>query len=373
LNPRLQTDLSYWIATSHLSGVKTSKLLSWLEQRGDFQSLFSASAAVLVAAQFTAADIDNIKNVPWRTIEAERSWYEQQGLVLCLQDPRYPPLLKEIADPPLVLYVYGDVQLLSLPQLAIVGSRNPSPLGQQTAARFARALATEGLVITSGLALGIDGACHQATLAAQGKTIAVMGTGLNQIYPQAHRGLAEKLMQQGAIISELPLNTPPSPWNFPRRNRIISGLSLGVLVVEAALRSGSLITARCAVEQNREVFAIPGSIHHPLARGCHQLIRQGAKLVESAQDIMEELTALTAFVKRRESLSPENSPAVAHSLNDLDAAHKVVLDHVDRAVTAFDAIRLRSGLTTSEVSSILLSLELNGCIQVVQGGYIRCT
>lgn len=367
MNSPPQNDLIYWLATSHLPGVKISKLLHWLNVKGDYSSLFSTSVADLTAAGFTTTEAEKIKNIHWQTIEAEQRWYGEKGTVLTFKDPRYPALLKEIADPPLVLYICGDVELLSLPQLAMVGSRHPSPLGYEKAGQFAKALSEKGLIITSGLALGIDSACHQGALAANGKTIAVMGTGLNQIYPRTNQGLAEKIMQQGAVISEFPLNTPPLPWHFPRRNRIISGLSLGVLVVEAAVSSGSLITARYAVEQNREVFAIPGSINHPLARGCHQLIRQGAKLVESAADIIEELEPLTTFVNQQATAVEDNGAG-----DSLDGQQNMLLSYIDYSVTPFDAIRWRSGLTPSEVSSMLLVLELKGYVQTIQGGYIRC-
>ena len=200
---------------------------------------------------------------------------------MTLHDARYPELLKQIADPPSILFVQGDVSLLAKWQIALVGSRNPSASGRDTAYEFSRYLAQDGITINSGLAMGIDAASHQGALAAGGKTIAVIGTGLDRVYPAKHRELAHEIASTGAIVSEFALGTSPRAENFPRRNRIISGLSLGTVVVEAAVKSGSLITARMAMEQGREVFAIPGSIHNPLARGCHQLIRQGAKLVEN--------------------------------------------------------------------------------------------
>lgn len=361
-------DLHYWIAASHLLTVSVPKLISWQENQDSYQSLFEASLSDLKESSFTAAEIEKIKTINWTALEREQKWYEKQGVtILILTDPRYPPLLKELADPPLVLYVSGDFELLSASQLGMVGSRHPSPSGYVLAERFARALSEKGLVITSGLAAGIDGACHKSALAVQGRTIAVMGTGLNQIYPRNHQGLAEEIREKGAVVSEFPLNTPPSPWNFPRRNRIISGLSLGVLVVEAALRSGSLITARFAMEQNREVFAIPGSINHPLARGCHQLLRQGAKLVESVEDIIEELGALNTFVKAKSAVSAPILPE-----ESLAQKYKSLLNYIEYSTTAFDSIMLRSGLTATEVSSMLLLLELKGYVQAVQGGYMRC-
>ncbi len=361
----LHTDLIYWLAVSHLQTVKPAKLRAWLDRCGSFQTLFATSAAELTEAGFSVAEIVKIKNLAWSGLEAEQKWYETEATVLTFQDPRYPVLLKELADPPLVLYVSGDPKLLSAPQLGIVGTRYPSPLGRTTAVSFAKALAEQGLVITSGLAAGIDGLCHHSTLEAQGKTIAVMGTGLKQIYPRVHQRLAERIREAGAVVSEFPLHMGPMAWNFPRRNRLISGLSLGILVIEASLRSGSLITARYAMEQNREVFAIPGSIHHPLARGCHHLIRQGAKLVESVTDIIEELGSLAAF------LQAQAEPRASRP-EDLAPGQLALLNQVDFSVTAFDSLLLRSGLTAKEVSSMLLLLELKGYVQAVQGGYMRC-
>lgn len=360
-------DLIYWLAASHLQTVKLAKLLAWLEVMGNFQALFTASREDLKAAGFSDDEQKKITAIDWLQLEKEQRWYENEGTVLTLKDRHYPALLKELADAPLVLYVSGDFSLLSAPQLAMVGTRNPSSFGRAEAKRFACALAEQGLIVTSGLAMGIDGVCHQSALEVGGKTIAVMGTGLNQVYPRSHWQLAQKIREQGALVSEFPLNTPPVPWNFPRRNRVISGLSVGLLVIEAALRSGSLITARCALEQNREVFAIPGSIHHPLARGCHQLIRQGAKLVESVGDILEELGALSAFV-----IEKSQALTVSSQREILDQKHQNLLRQLDFSVTAFDAILLRSGLTAREVSSMLLLLELKGYIQAVPGGYLRC-
>lgn len=364
-----EQELSYWLALSQLSALGLPKLRRWLSAFSDFRSLFEAKDNERLAFGFSVADLQLLKEVNWQSVDKQQAWYEKNAKVLTLNDPNYPPLLKEIADPPLLIYVAGDPQLLMQPQLAIVGSRHPSAWGLETAALFAKDLAERGLLITSGLAKGIDTACHQGTLEAKAKTLAVMGTGLNQIYPRENERLAERIREQGALITEFPLNTRPAPWNFPRRNRIISGLSLGTLVVEAAPRSGSLITARFALEQNREVFAIPGSIHNTLAKGCHQLIRQGAKLVESAQDILEELGALAAFVQ--EKSAPQLSQRSLALPQSIDKKQLVLLKAVDYAVTALDAILLRSGLTAGEVSSMLLDLELNGYVQAVQGGYQR--
>lgn len=261
----------------------------------------------------------------------------------------------------LYYYLFGVILIYSRPQLAIVGSRNPTPTGCELAEQFAYYLAEAGLVVTSGLALGIDGGGHRGAINARGKTIAVCGTGLQHVYPNSHRQLAEDIIQNGALVSEFPPDTLPKAKHFPMRNRVISGLSLGVLVIEAALKSGSLITARLAIDQGREVFALPGSIHNPLARGCHQLIRQGAKLVETAGDILEELGAMHAVI----------TPLIPSKKGSLDAPYQEVLKQIGYEITTLDAIILRCGLTAGKVSSMLLLLELEGHVQSVPGGYVR--
>jgi len=297
----------------------------------------------------------------------ELDWLESpRNRLLSQTEPEYPPLLREIASAPPLLFVCGDVESLRQPQLAIVGSRNPTMAGCENARAFSEALVRAGLVVTSGLALGIDACSHEATLAAGGSTVAVAATGLDRVYPAAHRNLAHAISAQGALVSEFPLGTPPRREHFPRRNRLISGLSLGVLVVEAAVRSGSLITARYAGEQGREVFAIPGSIHSPLARGCHALIRQGAKLVESAQDILEELGPLAQssremFTRKPVRQQPE-STAAAEFLEVLG------FDPVD-----IDTLINRTGLTAGAVSSMLLAMELQGLVESRPGGKFQRT
>ena len=274
--------------------------------------------------------------------------------ILTLADAAYPQALLEIADPPTVLYVRGNPAHLQRRGLAVVGSRNATPQGQQTAETFARALAAKGIGIISGLALGIDAAAHRGALAAGGETIAVIGTGADRIYPARNKELALAIAERGIIVSEFPLGTPALAANFPRRNRIISGLSRGVLVVEAAPESGSLITARLAAEQGREVFAIPGSIHSPVARGCHKLIKQGAKLVETAQDILEELGGYAPPLMETQPAhtAPENNilKALGHDPCDLD-------DLVER-----------TGMGTDLLLGELLTLELAGLIATLPGG-----
>lgn len=297
--------------------------------------------------------------------EHEIAWLaEPNHHLITLSDPRYPRLLREIADPPAALYVIGDPALLSATQLGIVGSRNPTPGGSETAYAFASYLTQSGLTITSGLAMGVDAAAHRGALEAGGNTIAVAGTGLDRVYPALHRELAHEIAARGALISEFPLGTPALAFNFPRRNRIISGLSLGVLVVEAALQSGSLITARLAAEQGREVFAIPGSIHNPLARGCHALIRQGAKLVETAADILEELGPIAQI-----TIPARQTDGVGNITSGLGVEAMTLLDCLGFDPTPVDSLIERSGLTPEAVSSMLLVLELQGHVVAAPGGH----
>ncbi len=290
-----------WLLLQQLPGMKASLLrrlcaanpecddpLEWLSWPSVRLRAMGANAELLTAI------------AEWRTqgmhcaaaqnAQRHEAWLQTNGVhLLTLSDPNYPPLLLEIADPPPLLYVWGELTALSAPQIAVVGSRRPSRQGLDDADAFAAALASAGFVITSGLAVGIDAAAHRAALSNCGRTIAVLGSGIDTIYPAVNSDLATATSRQGAVISEFPLGTPPRPNQFPSRNRIISGLSLGVLVVEAAVQSGSLVTARLAAEQNREVFAIPGSIHNPVSRGCNSLIRQGATLVQSVDDVLAEL------------------------------------------------------------------------------------
>jgi DNA processing protein len=266
-----------------------------------------------------------------------------------------------------VLFVEGDAAALSLPQLAIVGSRSPTLLGRDTALQFARQAVAAGLAVTSGLALGIDAASHRGALQARGITVAVLGCGLDAIYPRAHAGLAREIVDQGgALVSDLPTGVAPLRHHFPRRNRIISGLSVGTLVVEAALQSGSLITARLAGEQGREVFAVPGSIHNPRARGCHRLIRQGAKLVETADDIFVELGALLDGLCA--ALRAEAPDAQGVFGRELDKDYEILLDALGFAPASIDTLVARSGFAADAVASMLLILELEGRVAQQHGG-----
>jgi len=330
---------------------------------GSPQEVLALSPARLQRLGVKPALADALARPDWDGVARDLEWLAQPGRhCLPLEHPDYPPLLKEIADPPPLLFVQGDCAALATPQLAMVGSRNPSAGGRDLAQAFARELAQRGLAVTSGLALGIDAAAHRGALAGSGITLAVAGTGLDQIYPARHRQLQEDILAAGgAVVSEFPTGVTPMAANFPRRNRIISGLSLGTLVVEAALRSGSLITARMALEQNREVFAIPGSIHNPLARGCNALIREGAKLVETVADILEELGL---------PQPPETPKSRGNNAGQaIDPEQLEVLKCVAYDPTSVDTLVAATGKTPEIVSSLLLMLELQGQVVSLSGGY----
>lgn len=336
-------------------GVGPVQFRELLEQAGDIAGLFHSPPA----GKFHNA----LRDPDWAAVDACLSWVAQEDCrLLLLGDPDYPELLRQIHDAPPLLFVRGDPAVLSHPQLAMVGSRNPTIIGRETAHDFARTLSASGMTVSSGLAMGIDAASHRGALDGGGQTIAVFGTGLDRVYPAKNRELAHAIVEGGgALVSEYPPGIEPKPANFPRRNRIISGLSLGTLVVEAALRSGSLITARFAMEQGREVFAIPGSIHNPLARGCHQLIRQGAKLAEGAQDILEELAPqLRVILQEAESDEALVSP---------DDEYHILLASMGDGTSSVDQLVQRSGLTADAVSSMLLMLELKGHVVSTAGGY----
>jgi DNA processing protein len=281
-------------------------------------------------------------------------------------EPGYPALLANLSDAPSGLFVKGDVSALGLPALAIVGSRNPTRGGERNAFEFARHMAASGFVIVSGLATGIDAAAHRGAIAAGGITVAVLGNGVDVVYPSSNRQLAAEVAASGALVSEYPPGTEPRRAYFPQRNRLISGLSLGTLVVEAARRSGSLITARLAAEQGREVFAIPGSIHNPLARGCHRLIRDGAKLVESADDVFSELGPLAAHAL--EKLKATADPGAAPAPERDDEEYVKLRQSLSHDPVDIDTLVRQSGLTIEQVSSMLLILELDGSVEKLPGG-----
>jgi DNA processing protein len=345
--------INAWLRLSLAPGIGNTSLIRLLTAFGSPEAVLASGRSALTAHLSTAQCDALLAEPEPALLDAAHAWLGQPGnSLMTLADEDYPRALLEIADPPALLYCKGRRDLLSQPALGIVGSRNATPQGVRDAEAFAHALSDAGFTIISGLALGIDAAAHRGGLAGAGSSVAVIGTGLDRIYPARNKALAHQLVENGLIVSEFPLGTPPLPGHFPRRNRLISGLSRGVLVVEAAPDSGSLITARVATEQGREVFAIPGSIHSPLARGCHALIKQGAKLVESAADVLDEL----AWHQR---LGP---PVLPEALSD------PVLEALDGAPTTLDALAQRTGLTLDALSAKLLTLELDGRIASLPGG-----
>jgi DNA processing protein len=351
-------ELAAWIKLSLVPGLGGQSLRKLLAAFGLPRQVLAAGRAALariVSAEIAArilADADSA------AVDAALEWAGAEGnAIRTLADDEYPQSLLETPDPPALLYLRGRRELLARPGLAVVGSRNATPQGMSNAEQFARAFSSAGLTIVSGLALGIDAAAHRGGLDAAGSTIAVLGTGADIIYPQRNRALGERIAREGLIVSEFPLGTPPRGANFPRRNRVISGLARGCLVVEAALASGSLITARLAAEQGREVFAIPGSIHSPHAKGCHALIKQGAKLVESADDLLQEL-GMNATAARPAA----NDPVVPG-----------LLAHLGYDPCDIDTLCARSGLTAAAVSAMLLQLELDGKVASLPGGLYQRT
>lgn len=355
-------ELSAWLRLLLTPGVGNDTARKLLAAFGAPEAVWTQSPSALKAV--TSSRVAQALQSPPAELETTVSrllaWLAEADdrHVLVLGDPAYPNDLLQTADPPLLLYVLGQPSALQHPlRLAIVGSRNPTPQGQANARQFAQALGQAGVCVISGLALGVDGAAHEGALDAGAPTIAVVGTGLDRVYPSRHLALAHRIAAQGALVSEYPLGTPPLAPNFPRRNRLIAGLAQGTLVVEAALQSGSLITARLAAEQGREVFAIPGSIHAPQARGCHALIRQGAKLVESAQDILEELRVPDPLATPR--------PVVAPATED------PLLVAMGHDPVSLDALQARTGLDTATLQARLLELELDGAVSRMPGGLLQ--
>lgn len=339
--------------------------------------VFTTPAAILAATSeelrvVGAADalIQHLKKPDWKRVDACLAWQEKTGRhILHWRDPDYPYLLKEISSPPLILFVEGNPAILQRQQLAIVGTRQATPTGLETAYSLANELVKQGFVVTSGLARGIDAASHQGCLALKEKTIAVLGSGLDKIYPSCHLRLAQQIVETGgALVSEFFPDASPKAGHFPRRNRLISGLSLGVIVVEAALRSGSLITARYALEQGREVFAVPGSIRNPMSQGCHALLKQGATLIESSYDILLELS----FSRL---IEPINEGRIAsNKLNanvTLASEDRKLVESIGFEVTTIDSVVTRTGLTVDRLLARLAFLELQGYISAVPGGYVR--
>jgi DNA processing protein len=360
-----------WLILANAAAARGTQLNSLLQHFGDIDNVVAASAADLVAAGVSKAVAGKIANPDKRQLELCERWLSvKDQRAIHWNDTQYPPLLKEISDPPALLFVRGDANVLTLPQFAIVGSRNATTSGCETARQFASHLSASGFCIVSGLAAGIDAAAHRGALDTNNSTVAVLGTGPDQVYPTRHATLADAIAANGALVSEFPPGTPPRRAQFPQRNRLISGISVGTLVVEAGLRSGALITARLAAEQGREVFAMPGSIHNPTARGCHQLIRSGAKLVETAGDIIEELSGMLAEISR--SVEQNKLVATDRPPPEVDPDYQRLLELMGWDPTKVDTLVSRSGLTAEEVSSMLLILELDGRVEPLTGGcYIQ--
>lgn len=362
--------LTACLRLSSLSGLNTTQKHSLLEHYQHPENIFTAPLneikTLLTISGSALRDIFQPLDAPQiKQLDQQRALLDSHRIQILLHhQPEYPALLRQIPDAPAVLYVRGNPKLLSGPQLAIVGSRHASPSGIKTARAFARDFSRSGLTITSGLAQGIDTAAHLGALDELGGTVAVVATGLDKVYPRSNLNLARAIVSKGVMISEFPPLTPARRANFPQRNRLISGLSLGVLVVEADTRSGSLITARMAGEQGRETFAIPGSIHLPTSRGCHQLIRQGAKLVESTNDVLLELKP---YLESELKLAQEDKQKSAKKPENIDTQMQTVLNLVDFAPTALQAISTDSNLPVELVSSILLQLELAGHIAPLPG------
>ncbi len=333
----------------------------------DLEVIEFPDATRLAQLGLTKAGIAWLLSPDRARIDADLRWLESSGCTLLpATSDAYPELLRQSPDAPAVLWVRGKAAALSEPQLAMVGSRSPTAGGRATAREFAARFARVGLIITSGLALGIDAACHEGALDAEGFTIAVLGHGLDSVYPREHQHLASRIAGSGALVSEFAPGTPPLHHHFPRRNRIIAGLSHGTLVVEAAQDSGSLITARLAGAAGREVFAVPGSIHNPLARGCHELIRQGAKLVEGIEDVLAELKiSLCHQLLAQPQAAPPQTPAAAPAL---DKAYKILLDALAFEPASVDSLIERTGMNSESIASMLLILELDGHVAPHPGG-----
>jgi len=352
-----------WLTLLRLPGIGPSQAEALFASDPGAEILHQHRRRELARLGFPAHTLEALGKLDTAALDGDTEWLDAADhTLLPYTDPRYPPLLRLIQDPPLGLFVAGDPSLLADHQIAVVGSRNPSASGLANARDFASYIAAQGVTVTSGLAEGIDTAAHQGALQ-RGRTIAVLGTGPEQVYPASNTRLAEEITRQGALVTEFPTGTPPKRENFPRRNRIISGLSLGTLVVEAARRSGSLITARLSSEQGREVFAIPGSIHNPMSRGCHMLIRQGAKLVETARDIFEELGPLAASAP-----SLATTTALQGEQRERDPEYVKLLECLAHDTLPADELARRTGLTAGELSSMLLILELEGEVISESGG-----
>ena len=372
-------ELKAWLRLTLTPGVGNTTARKLLTAFGSAPAIFEQSSSTLqkLGSDKLASTLRGEPPSLASQLQMTLDWLQSgdDRRVAVLGDAAYPSALLNIEDPPLMLYMLGSLAAHTeeatkkiATSLAIVGSRNPTPQGESNARQFAKAFGSAGICVVSGLALGIDGAAHDGAMLGGGDTIAVVGTGLDRVYPKKHLGLAHRIARQGMIISEFPLGTPPLTANFPKRNRIISGLSRGTLVVEAALQSGSLITARLAAEQGKEVFAIPGSIHSPQSRGCHALIKQGAKLVEVAQDVLEELNLQPASSAAD---SPDDLQAQTEEDADTPDCNDPLLSALGFDAVSLDALQARTGLQTAHLQARLLELELGGQVARLPGGLFQ--
>lgn len=369
--PMTDAELAAWLRLSLARGLKPAVLRTLLDAFGLPEALLGQPFAAIAAAS-SEASARAVLAPPApgfdEQLAAVLAWREGPGnQVLTLGDPAYPPTLLTMPDPPTLLYIKGKLELLHARSIAVVGSRSATPQGVEDAGRFARALSDAGLAVVSGLALGIDAAAHRGALAGPGSTVAVIGTGADMVYPSANHQLAHQIAAAGVIVSEWPLGTPARSAHFPQRNRLIAGLSSGVLIVEAAMRSGSLITARLANEMGRDVFAIPGSIHAPLSRGCHRMIKQGAKLVETPEDVLEELGVEIPAVA-----PPLRAPSGIQTSLAPEAQH--LLDALGHSPATLEILATRTEMGEARLQATLLQLELAGHLSVLPGGrFVRAS
>jgi DNA processing protein len=356
-----------WVSLTRTPALDNATLARALDTFGTALRLLQASDAARRRIGVPNAAREFLSSARAEPTSAERAWLDEPGHhIVPYTHPHYPALLRSAERRPIALYAAGNIAVLNHPQLAIVGSRNPTAQGRDTARDFAEYLAGCGLGIASGLAVGIDGAAHLGALAAGGITLAVLGSGIDVIYPRSNLALAAAVERQGALISAFPLGTPPRRGHFPQRNAVLAGLCLGTLVVEAARHSGSLLTARRAASLGRAIFAVPGSIHSPLSRGCHELIQEGAKLTQTPHDILSELTFSAFFANAPTPLPrPGEAPRAA---SGMDKEHKILLDALGFDPADLDTLSVRSGFKPEAVSSMMLILELEGHVQAAPGG-----
>ncbi len=367
-------DLLYWLTLFHVQGLNHARYLKLLQELGSPQGILACSFDQLRTYGLSSDTIAELLNSmrpqspALMAAQMDLDWSSIDGnTIITMADKIYPPLLLQIDSPPPLLFVTGRFECLQLPQIAIIGSRNCSVYGVETAKLFAQRLATAGFSICSGLASGIDTAAHKATVSTDNPTVAVLGSGIDTIYPERNQKLAFAIRERGALISEFPRKTAPKPDHFPRRNRIISGVSVGVVVIEAALRSGSLVTARLAMEQNREVFAVPGSIKSTQSRGCHRLIREGAALVETPEEVLEAVSSLLGYqFSWMRELTKEPKPFSGSAIE-----HQV-LEAIAYDPVPLDALLSSTSLSLQQLNAALMQLELKMQIMLRAGGYIRC-